>query len=201
MVVMYGTGDGEARELFNERDIGDVDRDGALEFIDGWGRPINYIRWPAGYARRSALMSGDGQADHDPFDRFRRDTDTALVRNLSNYPGAMATSLTYLQQRNANAASAANPTGGNPPQFFTAFRLTPLIMSSGADGESGVFAVSTNASEVYGDPYAPTKFTNSKTSETVMLQLGTPYDDDDLVAATTKSETEKDNITNHDAAR
>jgi len=29
-------------------DIGDADKDGAPEFLDGWGNPIRYVLWPAG---------------------------------------------------------------------------------------------------------------------------------------------------------
>jgi prepilin-type N-terminal cleavage/methylation domain-containing protein len=37
------------RELFNESNIGDVDNDGFKEFLDGWGMPIRFVRWPAGF--------------------------------------------------------------------------------------------------------------------------------------------------------
>ncbi len=30
-------------------DIGDTDGDGALEFLDGWGHPINFLRWAPGF--------------------------------------------------------------------------------------------------------------------------------------------------------
>ncbi|MCH2114404.1 MAG: type II secretion system GspH family protein [Pirellulales bacterium] len=73
LIVMLATGDGEARTLFGEQDIGDTDGDGALEFVDGWGRSIEFIRWPAGFAPDSALMTGDPEGDHDPIDVFRRD--------------------------------------------------------------------------------------------------------------------------------
>ena len=43
MIVMNG--DPEARSLFNEREIGDVNGNGLNEFIDGWGRPIHWLRW------------------------------------------------------------------------------------------------------------------------------------------------------------
>ena len=114
MIIMLSTGDGEARTLFSEQDIGDVDEDGAPEFIDGWGRPIEWMRWPVGFV--SDIMPVDPvtgnrlfDADHDPFDHFRLDED--------------------------------------------AFRITPLIYSSGADGISDLAAV-TNAVINARDPYA-----------------------------------------------
>jgi type II secretory pathway pseudopilin PulG len=68
MVIMLATGDGEARTLFREQEIGDTDGDGAPEVIDGWGRPIGWMRWPAGFV--SPLHSMDAVADHDPFDVY-----------------------------------------------------------------------------------------------------------------------------------
>ncbi len=38
-----------ALEYFKPSEVGDVDTDGLLEFIDAWGNPISWIRWPAGY--------------------------------------------------------------------------------------------------------------------------------------------------------
>ena len=49
--------------------IGDTDDDGAPEFLDGWGRPIEFIRWPTGFAERSDLMSGNSDADHENFSK------------------------------------------------------------------------------------------------------------------------------------
>jgi len=79
MIVMLTTGDGEARSLFSEQDIGDTDEDGAPEFLDGWGRPIHFLRWPAGFAEAglSSLMAANADSDHDPLDFFR-------VRNPPN---------------------------------------------------------------------------------------------------------------------
>ena len=41
------------RDLYNvcfqETDVSDVDGDGMEEFVDGWGKPIQFIRWPAGF--------------------------------------------------------------------------------------------------------------------------------------------------------
>jgi prepilin-type N-terminal cleavage/methylation domain-containing protein len=63
------------REQFSESEIGDVDKDGWPEFIDGWGRPIYFFRWAPGFIRAygadSALQSGDATRQHDPFDTQR----------------------------------------------------------------------------------------------------------------------------------
>ncbi len=111
MIIMLATGDGEARTLFSRQDIGDTDGDGALEFLDGWGRPIHFLRWPAGFVNDSDLMSGDASADHDPFDFFRRDVE----------PDSPVDSPPWLRD--------ANP----------AFRLVPLVYSGGPDGDPDLF--------------------------------------------------------------
>jgi prepilin-type N-terminal cleavage/methylation domain-containing protein len=83
LVVTVACGDGEARTQFHDSDIGDVDGDGAPEFLDAWGHPISYIRWAPGLNSPiqinanefSGLTDPDWAAaaasDHDPFDIFR----------------------------------------------------------------------------------------------------------------------------------
>lgn len=78
LVVMNG--DPEARSLFAEREVNDVDKNGLNEFIDGWGNPICWFRWAPGLdsSDRQPLISdvesqlnnfGSLDAkDKDPFD-------------------------------------------------------------------------------------------------------------------------------------
>ena len=88
MVIMMACGDGEARTLFGESSIGDTDGDGAPEFLDGWGHPINFLRWAPGFDSQIQLNANDlamppdssdtawttaAAGDHDPFDLFRVD--------------------------------------------------------------------------------------------------------------------------------
>lgn len=74
MIITMATGEGEALSYFSDRDIGDTDGDGAKEFLDGWGNPITFVRWPFGFASVSELMTLNADTDHDPFDPFRLDT-------------------------------------------------------------------------------------------------------------------------------
>jgi prepilin-type N-terminal cleavage/methylation domain-containing protein len=91
LIITIACGDGEARTLFHESDIGDTDGDGAPEFLDGWGHPINFIRWAPGFDSEIQLNAntlGPGppttynnattwvnaaNGDHDPYDLFRSD--------------------------------------------------------------------------------------------------------------------------------
>jgi prepilin-type N-terminal cleavage/methylation domain-containing protein len=120
MIITMACGDGEARSLFKEADIGDTDGDGAPEFLDAWGHPINFLRWAPGFDSQiqlnqnviDQLMSGtqadiakatgDIAKDHDPFDVYR------------------------VEQASGRAA---------------AFRLVPLIYSGGRDGAFGITLV------------------------------------------------------------
>ena len=78
LIISMATGDGDSMEQFSESDVGDVDQDGALEFIDGWGKPIRFLRWPAGFVSDlqplvEPARARDPEGDHDPFDPFHRD--------------------------------------------------------------------------------------------------------------------------------
>lgn len=148
MTIMLATGDGEARTLFSKQDIGDTDDDpgpdGAPEFIDGWGNPIQYLRWAPGYVPNSGLMVGDAQKDHDPFDVYRRDDPTALPA-ISRYPSSWRPYIEGLKDQ------------------YPAFRLVPLIFSAGSvgieDGKIDIFispekiATSTGSNEPALNPF------------------------------------------------
>jgi len=63
---------------FRSDEIGDLDQDTAPEFLDGWGQPIRFRRWPIGFA----LVTGQPPAP-DPFDPLRI---TALANPPSGDP-------------------------------------------------------------------------------------------------------------------
>jgi prepilin-type N-terminal cleavage/methylation domain-containing protein len=86
LIITLATGDGEARGLFGENTIGDTDGDGAKEFLDGWDRPINFLRWAPGFDSQIQINANQflplpissawhtaADNDHDPFDVFRVD--------------------------------------------------------------------------------------------------------------------------------
>lgn len=102
MIVTLACGDGEARSQFKDADIGDIDGDGAPEFLDGWGRPINFLRWAPGFDSQltlnaNQLQTTDSSAssfwpvaaakDHDPFDVFRCDLYAYRLVPLIYSPG------------------------------------------------------------------------------------------------------------------
>lgn len=176
LIVTLACGDGEARSQFNQNDIGDTDGDGALEFVDGWGKPIEFVRWPLGYispiqycANYYSKYWDDSSGtqewlnvadkDHDPFDVFRVDR--------------------------------------------IAYRLTPLIVSRGRDEELGLFPNVTgqlrdtrNWTEQL-DPFAKAEWPQ-QTGADLVLFAGSPIAKDGQRHQLDAKQNEAvDNITNH----
>jgi prepilin-type N-terminal cleavage/methylation domain-containing protein len=186
MTIMLMTGDGEARTMFAAQDIGDVDEDGLPEFLDGWGKPIQYLRWAPGYISKSPLMSGDPDSDHDPFDPFRRCAEGTSNVNTwplpNSYPGMIGRYVRALR----GGASPVHPDSG---VRWVGFRLVPLIFSAGPDGESDLSVAQnltvSDPDEGYLNPYL------ADTAGTYFANGGVYTDAND-----NKDET-IDNITNH----
>jgi prepilin-type N-terminal cleavage/methylation domain-containing protein len=76
----------EAMEQFSQSEIGDTDNNGWMEFLDGWGKPIYFLRWAPGCSAKlpdgspnpngcSEIQSGNPTTDHDPFDTRNVDPD------------------------------------------------------------------------------------------------------------------------------
>jgi prepilin-type N-terminal cleavage/methylation domain-containing protein len=50
LIVTASAGeDGDTADVFKPDNVGDIDGDGMPEFIDGWGRPIRFLRWAPGF--------------------------------------------------------------------------------------------------------------------------------------------------------
>lgn len=99
-------GDKSVLEFFRPEEIGDTDGDGMPEFLDGWGRPIYFVRWAPGYvndpqghsAVAATLQSSNANISADPFDPLHID-----------------------------------PRWQNPQPHHRPYALKPLIFSGGAD--------------------------------------------------------------------
>jgi hypothetical protein len=107
---------GDDRAVFKDRDVGDTDfngaGDGMPEFIDAWGRPINFLRWAPGFI--SDLQTQDPVEHHDPFDPLRLQTSSPTAKG---------------QPPLASGESVPSAWG---------FALVPLIYSAGPDKEYGI---------------------------------------------------------------
>jgi prepilin-type N-terminal cleavage/methylation domain-containing protein len=76
-IVAHSTsGGGSALEAFHTSEIGDTDGDKFPEFLDAWGKPISWIRWPAGFNSQLHLsykLPADTPAAPDAFDPLHTD--------------------------------------------------------------------------------------------------------------------------------
>jgi prepilin-type N-terminal cleavage/methylation domain-containing protein len=77
LIVMRGGFNPDAAEAFRNDEVGDIDKDGAPEFLDGWGRPIGFIRWPAGFASPIQLLNAT--QNPDPMDPMNVSSDYGLT--------------------------------------------------------------------------------------------------------------------------
>jgi prepilin-type N-terminal cleavage/methylation domain-containing protein len=74
LYLVVSVGSPEAMEQFSENEIAADANDGLSYFIDGWGKPIYWLRWAPGFSSGatppapSDLQTMDATNDHDPFD-------------------------------------------------------------------------------------------------------------------------------------
>ncbi len=58
----------EAKTMFRGTEIGAPDGDNMNMFLDGWGKPICWLRWAPGFSPNSDIQVADPKVRHDPFD-------------------------------------------------------------------------------------------------------------------------------------
>lgn len=103
--------------------IKDTDGDGVPELVDGWGKPITFIRWGTDFTEMDALARG--RAAHN-LDRDDQDVEMSLMDTRWNpsQPGA---------GEFGRLCHKIND-GGAPRSYFT----MPTIISAGRDGILGL---------------------------------------------------------------
>jgi hypothetical protein len=122
-IISLSSVNGEpAAALFNDNEIGDVDNDGFSEIIDGFGVPIRFVRWPAGFPARL-----------QPDDLASR---TLVVPTTRSAPGGSD------PFDPTSADWGFDPLNSSPTPPMYPFQpnggLTPLVISAGADGIFGM---------------------------------------------------------------
>jgi prepilin-type N-terminal cleavage/methylation domain-containing protein len=139
-----------SREEFRDNEVGDTDNDGVPEFIDGWGEPLQFFRWPVWH--RSGVQKGDA-----PYGAFESRQQNALDPNgqlvalpwwcNNSSPSTPSASCLIVQTLfgplyDRNWVAGLSPqtyawdrSGASPRRaYFTRF----LIISSGPDRKVGV---------------------------------------------------------------
>ena len=113
---------------FQESEIGDVDRDGMKEILDGWGKPIEFLRWAPGFSDPNPTFNQSEIQRRDPFDHY---PGPDLVWNTPSTPSTDDIhQLTNYDQFDGLMVDVSDDGGLEP---FRHFALFPLIFSAGED--------------------------------------------------------------------
>ncbi len=143
LIITLGMNDND-EVRFLDSEVGDTDQDGRPDvFVDAWGRPIRFIRWAPGYVPR--LTTDFLRADTD----FQRDDPPGSAPPLSFQADPFDRRGLCREGTSAPASFQFPPPGGNyslrPPPGNTTnrygFKLMPLVVSAGPDGELGIFGI------------------------------------------------------------
>jgi len=86
MIVVNGGFAPDAVEQFRSDEIGNFDNDAAPEFLDGWGRPISFIRWPAGANWSVVQQTAGSSPPPDPMDPLGITTDSNKAYDTALIP-------------------------------------------------------------------------------------------------------------------
>jgi prepilin-type N-terminal cleavage/methylation domain-containing protein len=135
LVVLRGGFNTDAVETFRTDEIGDVDSDNAPEFLDGWGKPIRFVRWPTGFtsslAADSFIQPRDAAINPDPFDPQRVSRTVRYPSNAQNDFGV--TPLIYSAgpdgSQQSDLATSGAPYGvqGSAGAFPSGWISTPAV--------------------------------------------------------------------------
>ncbi len=177
-------GDTSGLDFFKESEIGDTDDDGMPELLDGWGRPIAFLRWAPGFATGEGPDGAWGVAGVD--DDMQNGVDDI---GEIGWPGSDDAS--SLQPRDpVNSPDPFDPLKVDPFAAST-YALYPLIFSA---GEDSVYDISVDLGSGTPVRYAFTCPANYPyvTLTSGSIQMGRPVDaggDGEIGSF--------DNITNH----
>lgn len=136
-----------SRDTFSTSEVADTDNDGFPEFVDGWGRPLRFYRWPTRLLRPTGIATG--VAAGTPAAATSLDTTYANVL-VRSFPTTAAQQqldpddpLRYIASNLANFAPEFESSNLNLvayPDFHTPITWhTPLLVSAGADGKLGLY--------------------------------------------------------------
>ena len=142
----------EALEAFHGSEVADTDGDGLMEFVDAWGKPIQFLRWaPAfpggggggGLQQDMLKLAGyvpeiSGEANADWWRSSYRTGNPSELRQA-------------MQEARNSPVGAPDPFDGR--QNAIGWFLYPLIYSAGPDGKYDIVSKRTDSD---GNPMSPT---------------------------------------------
>lgn len=124
LILTVGADDGDdVANAFSQSDVSDRDADGQYELRDGWGYPLEWLRWPAGFISDLQPMYSITASDSRFVSGMQSDT---------NIPGNY---LTRDQVNNHDTFDLlkVDPPAGSPPLPERGYNLFPLVFSGGGN--------------------------------------------------------------------
>jgi prepilin-type N-terminal cleavage/methylation domain-containing protein len=124
-------------DFLREGEIGDLDGDGMPEILDAWGRPIAFVRWPAGFVAHPGNDFTWGTSDDVP---QYSDLQTVIVDSVdANYVAPeVYDPFDPLRVDRRPAVDIPAAQGSGDGKYYFNFALYPLVFSAGPDGIDGI---------------------------------------------------------------
>ncbi len=117
------------RDDFSDREVQDTDGDGLPEFVDAWGQPLQFYRWPVFYPtdtqkgaqlyRTPITMSSGPPVSIEPRQKYTLDPSLKLVDPA--WWSGVATSTPYTANLSTLFGSAQSPLSGSAYAFQALF--------------------------------------------------------------------------------
>ena len=186
-----------AMELFGRTEVGDTDKDGFNEFLDAYGRPIQWVRWPSGFP--STL-------------RYHPDLlDPALIDPVTKVSRFSGDSIDRMKVDPGLRPNAS----GDAKVLIPDIGTFPLVVSPGVDGVFGqrfeldpstiptpVNGYALSGSRSVRDVFFPTPYGIASTPDPWYPRPRPPLSNDDLsiyrLGAVINPTAFKDDVTNFD---
>jgi hypothetical protein len=132
IIATMRDGDTTGLDFLTTREVGDIDGDNLPEILDGWGNPIEFLRWAPGYVPANGgateMQTGDATNQHDPFDPLKLYPSNFALTPLIYSAGP---DRLYDMNVGANISYASYTPANNPYQSIT----TPPAIGTPTDAD------------------------------------------------------------------
>jgi prepilin-type N-terminal cleavage/methylation domain-containing protein len=172
--------------------IKDTDGDGLMEFVDGWGRPIKFYRWPTDLwahfievTRQVPSSMMDNSLDNEDLLYGGWFADASNVRAAFETLYARLHLAYYPTRQPMPPFPGVNPlTGANGTSAFAntprEYPFQPILVSAGPDGEFGLYRRDTVPNGLTSPPDRPETFLPLRCGRVEEDPTRRPYVNDNL---------------------